>query len=156
MIYSYFIGAKVCTMFNVAVLIGISAGFLLSKTGHVQLATAVDPILSIFIALYLLYNGIRLTSSNFRSLADYPLPEEDQLRLLATLTRQYDKYEDIGNIYTRQSGDTKFISVELFLLKGTTMTEISELQNAMQKDLEETFTNIDFSIVPLLSPNDTK
>ena len=151
MIHSYYIGAKVCTLFNVAVLVGISAGFLLSRFGQAGLSATVDPFLSLFIAFYLLYNGIRLTISNYKSLADYPLSEDDQLKILAALIRQYDKYDNIGNIYTRRSGGKRFIAIELSLSDETSMREIGELNNEILADLEPHFTDIDFSLIPIRS-----
>jgi len=152
MIYSYYIGAKVCTMFNVAVFVGVSVGLMLSQTGQVRLAAAVDPLLSTFIAVYLLYNGLRLTISNFKSIADYPLQEDDQLKVLAALSQQYDKYDNIGNIYTRKSGDKRFITIELFLSDETSMKEIGELKSDVQAYLSQYFGHMHFSLVPLRSP----
>lgn len=153
MVYSYYVGAKICTMFNVAVFFGISVGFLLSKAGQTHIAVFVDPLLSILIAVYLLYNGVQLTVSNFKSIADFPLREDDQLKVIAALTEQYEKYDDVGNIYTRMSGDRRFITIEVYLNDGTRMKEIGELEDAMRASLEKHFSNMHFSLAPRRAGN---
>ncbi len=152
MILSYYIGSKICTMFNVAVIVGISTGFILVSRGFEEIAFMIDPVLSVLIALYMLYNGIILTVGNFKSMADFPLSEEDQLKIMGVVGQEYENYEDIGNIYTRISGKRRFIEMELYFKKGTCLNEIMKLRKNMEKLLEGRFEDVHFTLIPLCVP----
>ncbi|UCH89593.1 MAG: cation diffusion facilitator family transporter [Thermoplasmata archaeon] len=149
MVHSYYINFKVTTLFDIGVLIGISFGFVLVSSGQETLAYLLDPIISLILALYMLYCGITLTVGNFKVLIDFPLPEQDQLKIMGVLAQQYESYENIGNIYTRSSGKKRFIEIELYLKKDMSLKEISKLQGKIEKHLQEHFPEMRFILIPM-------
>jgi len=87
---------------------------------------------------------------NFKVMMDLPLPEEEQIKIMSVLAREFENYEGVGNILTRRSGRQRFLDIELFLKEGTSLSDISLLQFRMQKHLEEHFREIKFNLIPLL------
>jgi divalent metal cation (Fe/Co/Zn/Cd) transporter len=73
------------------------------------LAIMIDPVVTIILAVYMLVNGSRLIVKNFKSLIDLPLFEKDQMKIMEVLVREFDIFENIGRVYTRRSGNTRFI-----------------------------------------------
>lgn len=149
MLHSYFVNFKICLYNDIGVLIGLAAAYVAANAGHLPLSLAIDPILSFLVALYMLYNGIHLTVANFKSLADFPLPEEDQLVILKVLTEEFEHYENLGNIYTKQSGKVKIIEIELIFNKETTLDDVDSMRKRVKDKLAERFGELQFQLIPL-------
>jgi len=112
-------------------------------------AHSIDPLISLIISGYMLYIGIRLSVENFKTLIDFPLPEEDQLKIIKILAKEYEQYENLGNIYTRLSGKKRFIEIELYLDQEWTLKQIQELRNRLESALQEQFPTLQFALIPL-------
>jgi len=149
MLHSYYVNFKVSTLIDVSVLASLSIVFLLANLGHENIAYVIDPTVSLFLGAYMLFCGVTLTIKNYRVLIDLPLPEDDQLRIMAILAREYSGYENIGNIYTRFSGKTRFIEVELYLKKDLSLEEITNLGQRIESHLRQHFQDLRFVLIPL-------
>lgn len=149
MIESYYVNFKISTCFDAGILSALASAMLLSNLGYVSIAGYIDPLVSLVLALYMLYNGVFLTRGNFKVLMDLPLPEEEQLKIMNVLAREFDNYEGIGTIYTRRSGKQRFLDIELYLDERTTIAETARLQARMQSHLDEYFIGTVFHLIPL-------
>ena len=152
MIESYRVNFRTATFFDLGVLLALAAAMALDAFGQTTLAGHVDPAVSLVLAIYMLYNGVVLTRSNFRVLMDLPLPEDEQLKIMAVLAREFDSYESVGTIYTRRSGRRRFLDVELYLDENATVTQAAQLQARMQRHLGEHFDDIAFNLIALPQP----
>lgn len=153
MVKSYYVNFKVTAIINTSILASLSAVFVLASLGQSWIALIVDPVVSAILGAYMLYCGASLTIGNFKVLIDFPLPEADQLKILAVLTREYNSYENIGNIYTRFSGNTRFIEVELYFKKERSLTEITALKLEIENQLSKHFPELNFVLIPLCEPD---
>jgi ferrous-iron efflux pump FieF len=153
MIHSYYINFKVTAMTDASILATLSAVLLFTTFGHSQTAYIIDPIVSSLLGAYMLFSGIKLSISNFKVLIDLPLPEEDQLKIMTILAQEYNYYENIGNIYTRFSGKTRFIEIELYLKKELTLEEITILKQRIEKNLQQHFLDLRFVLIPISEEN---
>lgn len=149
MVESYYVNFKIATLLDCGILLALGTAMILNHMGHASVAGYLDPMVSLFLSLYMLYNGLILTRSNFRILMDLPLPEQDQLKIMNVLTREFDHYENVGNIYTRRSGRQRFLDIELYLNENMTIMDTARLQSRMQTHLEEHFDEISFNLIPL-------
>lgn len=149
MIDSYYVNFKTSTLFDLGILLALATALLLINLGYVPLAGYIDPLVSLVLALYMLYNGILLTRSNFKVLMDLPLPEDEQLKIMNVLTREFENYEGIGTIYTRRSGKQRFLDIELYLDERATIAHTAYLQARMQGHLDEYFVGMIFHLIPL-------
>ncbi|MEI6308874.1 MAG: hypothetical protein WCP58_04440 [bacterium] len=134
---------------DVGVILAFLLASLLLHWGYPGLGLRVDPLLAIVIASLLLKNSIVLVVRNFRSLVDLPLPEADQLKILQGLARRHESYENIGTIYRRSSGKTRFVELELVFSGDVSLEEIEILRQTMEVDLSRSFQNLSFRIIPL-------
>ena len=149
MVHSYYVNFKVSTILDISLLTSLSVALLLVNSGHGHIAYVIDPTVSALLGAYMLFQAVKLTIENFRVLIDFPLPENDQLKIMAILAQEYSAYENIGNIYTRFSGKTRFIEVELYLKKDLSLEEIRNLGQRIESRLQQHFGDLRFVLIPL-------
>ena len=153
MIESYYVNFLTATLFDLGVLLALATALLLKTLGQDALAGYIDPLVSLFLALYMLYNGVLLTCRNFKVLMDLPLPEDEQLKIMSVLAREFENYEGVGTIYTRRSGRQRFLDIELYVSAESTIAETASLHSRMQRHLDEHFDDIAFHLIPLPHPD---
>lgn len=153
MIHSYYVNFKVTAMTDASILAALSAVLLFTTYGYTEVAYIIDPTVSALLGAYMLFCGVKLSISNFKVLIDLPLPEEDQLKIMSILAQEYNDYENIGNIYTRFSGKTRFIELELYLKKNASLEEIEILKQRIEKNLRQHFRDLRFVLIPLFEEN---
>jgi cation diffusion facilitator family transporter len=154
---TFVIDQRVAIKFDASVILAILLGYFCVKLGFNQIALYLDPIFSILIALYMFKTALRMLLNNFKVLIDLPMPEEEQILLIRTLAREFESYDSIGSIYTRRSGMFRFVEIELFLNRSTSVSAISEITTRIEQDLKDSLDNIKLKIIALPSdPKDLK
>jgi cation diffusion facilitator family transporter len=149
LISSYFVNYKVAAVTDVGVIISLGLALLFERTHLHGMALMIDPTVTILLAGYMLVNGCRLIVKNFKALMDLPLPEEDQLKILEVLTREYANFEDIGLVYTRRSGNTRFVELELVFDSQTALVNIAEIEQRLKVGMSAYFPDVSFRLIPL-------
>jgi divalent metal cation (Fe/Co/Zn/Cd) transporter len=150
LVQSYFLNYRVASLYDIGVLLSVSVAAFIVRSGNHILPSYFDATVSLSVSVYALIMGIRMTTENFKNLIDLPLGEDEQLRILNVLAAHYDRFETVGNIYTRQSGSDRFIEIELYLRGDTSVTEVDALRAEMRQMLEDKFGPVKFNILPLL------
>ena len=107
----------------------------------------ISPVVSIFVAIYLMIGYVRRIRQSPTELTDKTLPEEDQMKMLNILTRYYDSYSQFYAINSHKSGDITRIDIHLSFEKNTTFEEILALKTKMQEELDSLFGNCIVNIV---------
>ena len=107
----------------------------------------ISPVISIFVAIYLMFGCIRRTRRALDELTDKTLPEEEQMKILNVLTRHYSSYSQFHSINSHKSGDTTRIDIHLSFEQDTTFEEILTLKKQMQEELDSLFGNCIVNIV---------
>ena len=153
MIRSYHVNFKISALSDTSVvaIIALAYGLHLWQPSWWSFPYYVDATAAVGIASYWLYSAVRLVNDNFRVLSDFPLKESDQLKILRTLVNENENYVNIGNIYTRLSGNTRFIEIELYLPNDAKLEEIMTMRDRMEKQLTEHFPDLHFSLIPLVA-----
>ena len=111
----------------------------------------ISPIISIFIAIYLIVKCIKRTKIALEDLTDKTLPEEQQLKILGVLTKHYDNYSSFHSVNSHKTGDITRIDMHLSFENGTSFEDILNLKNQMQDELEDQFGRC---IVNIIAEND--
>jgi divalent metal cation (Fe/Co/Zn/Cd) transporter len=107
----------------------------------------ISPVISIFVAIYLMYGCIKRTKRALDELTDKTLPEEEQMKILNILTRYYSSYSQFHSINSHKSGDVTRIDIHLSFEQNTTFEEIMTLKKQMQEELDRLFGNCIANIV---------
>jgi divalent metal cation (Fe/Co/Zn/Cd) transporter len=107
----------------------------------------ISPVVSIFVAIYLMFGYVKRTRQSLIELTDKTLPEEEQMKILNILTRHYDSYSQFHSINSHKSGDIKMIDIHLSFEKNTTFEEILALKTKMQEEFDSQFGNCIVNII---------
>lgn len=110
----------------------------------------IDPLVALTIALYMLWIGASLVWHNFRSLIDLPLPEAQQMEIMRVLARHYRHYDAIGTIFSRASGNRRFVEIELGFAGDQTLAHLQTLSRLMEDDLAAEIPGLSFKIFPMV------
>lgn len=151
---TFVLDQRVGIRFDASVILAMMLGYFLVELGFNKMALYLDPIFSILVSLNMFRSALQLLLKNFKVLIDLPMPEEEQIILIRTLAREFESYDSIGNIYTRRSGMFRFVEIELFLNRATSVSAISEITLRIEKDLKDSLDNIKLKIIALPSDGD--
>ena len=107
----------------------------------------IAPVVSIFVAIYLMFGYIKRIRQSLTELTDKTLPEEDQMKILNILTRHYNSYSQFHSINSHKSGDFARIDLHLSFEKNTTVEEVINLKKQMQDEFDSQFGNCTVNII---------
>ena len=131
-------------LFDSVALVSLFAMWLLRDN---PIGVYISPVVSIFVAIYLMFGYVKRTRQSLIELTDKTLPEEDQMKILNILTRHYNSYSQFHSINSHKSGDTTRIDIHLSFEQDTTFEEILTLKKQMQEELDSLFGNCIVNIV---------
>ena len=107
----------------------------------------IAPVVSIFVVIYLMVGYAKRIRQSFIELTDKTLPEEQQMKILAILTRYYSSYSQFHSINSQKSGDITRIDIHLSFEKGTSVDEVISLKKKIQDELNQIFENCSANII---------
>ena len=131
-------------LFDSVALVSLFAMWLLRDN---PIGVYISPVVSIFVAIYLMFGYVKRTRQSLIELTDKTLPEEEQMKILNILTRHYDSYSQFHSINSHKSGDITMIDIHLSFEKNTTFEEILALKTKMQEEFDSQFGNCIVNIV---------
>ena len=107
----------------------------------------ISPVVSIFVAIYLMFGYVKRIRQALTELTDKTLPEEEQMKILSILTRHYDSYSQVHSVNSHKSGDCIRIDMHLSFERNTSFEEILTLKKQMQDELDSPFGNCIVNII---------
>ena len=107
----------------------------------------ISPVVSIFIAIYLMFGYVKRTKQALIELTDKTLPEEEQIKILNILTRYYNSYSQCHSINSHKSGEETRIDIHLSFEKTTSFEEILKLKMQIQEEFNNQFDNCVVNII---------
>ncbi len=131
-------------LFDSVALVSLLAMWLLRAN---SIGGYIAPVVSIFVAIYLMVGYAKRIRQSFIELTDKTLPEEQQMKILAILTRYYSSYSQFHSINSQKSGDITRIDIHLSFEKGTSVDEVISLKKKMQDELNQIFENCSVNII---------
>ena len=131
-------------LFDSVALVSLFAMWLLRAN---SIGGYIAPVVSIFVAIYLMVGYAKRIRQSFIELTDKTLPEEQQMKILAILTRYYSSYSQFHSINSQKSGDITRIDIHLSFEKGASVDEVISLKKKMQDELNQIFENCSVNII---------
>jgi divalent metal cation (Fe/Co/Zn/Cd) transporter len=135
-------------LFDGITLVSLFAIWLLR--GH-PIGGYISPIISILIAIGLMFGYVKRTRQALIELTDKTLPEGDQMKILSVLTRHFDSYSQLYSINSHKSGDTTKIDLHVSFEDDTSFEEIVKFKKQIQDEFDNLFCNC---IVNIIVEND--
>ena len=99
----------------------------------------ISPVVSVFVALYLMVGCIKRIKKSLDELTDKTLPEEQQLKILKVLTQHYNSYAQVHSIDSRKIGEITRIDMNLSFENTTSVEDVINLQKQMQDEFDSYF-----------------
>ncbi len=149
LLQAYYLDYRASFINEAAIFGGLVLGLALGHQGGMRYAVRFDLAIAAAVAVYLLYNGGRLLVRNVRALIDLPLEEDFQMKIMQCLAREVEAYAGLGNVYTRWSGTTRRVQIELQFDPRTPLGEIDALRRRMEQQLREPGRPLVFHLIPL-------
>ena len=131
-------------LFDSVALVSLFAMWLLRAN---PIGGYIAPVVSIFVAIYLMIGYVKRIRQALIELTDKTLPEEEQMKILNILTRYYDSYSQFHSINSHKSGDVTRIDIHLSFEPNTSFEEILTLKKQMQDEFERQFGNCIVNII---------
>ena len=131
-------------LFDSVALISLFAVWLLREN---PIGGYISPVVSIFVAIYLMFGYVKRTRQALIELTDKTLPEEEQMKILNILTRYYDSYSQVHSVNSHKSGDCIRIDMHLSFERNTSFEEILTLKKQMQDEFDSQFGNCIVNII---------
>ena len=131
-------------LFDSVALVSLFAMWLLRNN---TIGGYISPVVSIFVAIYLMFGYVKRTRQALIELTDKTLPEEEQMKILNILNRYYNSYSQFHSINSHRSGENTRIDIHLSFEKDTTFEEILTLKKQMQGEFDGQFDNCIVNII---------
>ena len=131
-------------LFDSVALVSLFAVWLLRDN---PIGGYISPVVSIFVAIYLMSGYVKRTRQALIELTDKTLPEEEQMKILNILTRYYDNYSQVHSVNSHKSGDCISIDMHLSFERNTSFEEILTLKKQMQDEFDSQFGNCIVNII---------
>ena len=131
-------------LFDSVTLVSLFAMWLLRDN---PIGGYISPVISIFVAIYLMFGYFKRTRQSLVELTDKTLPEEQQLKILNILTRHYSSYSQFYSINSHKSGDITRIDLHLSFEKNTSFEEIIKFKKQAQEEIEKQIGHCTVNII---------
>ncbi|MCX7958092.1 MAG: cation diffusion facilitator family transporter [Deltaproteobacteria bacterium] len=112
--------------------LGVFAGLLIIRfTGLMIL----DPVISVLIAVYILYLGYTLTQKSAKDLLDTRLSDDDNRKIEGIISEHIGKMVSFHKLATRKSGSDKMIEVHLQFTPEVSLKQAHEIAHHIEDDI---------------------
>jgi cation diffusion facilitator family transporter len=105
-----------------------------------------DPVMSLFVALYILKQAFSLARHALRDLLDAELPEELRNEVLRLVNEHRGELLDIHNLRTRRAGSQKLMDFHLTVCKHLTVQAAHELADQLEDTIAHTIPGANVTI----------
>ena len=112
----------------------IGSVFLASEFGWM----AVDPIVAIGIAAYIVWGAWRIGAASLNILMDHELPQSEREKI-RTIVKAHPEVRGLHDLRTRSSGQQIFIQLHLELDGEMKLKDVHEISEAVMAELEAAF-----------------
>ena len=131
-------------LFDVIAFFSLMAMWLLRNN---RIGGYISPVVSIFAVVYLTSGCLKRIKAALNELTDKTLPEEQQMKILNTLTKHYNSYSQLYSIGSRKSGEVTMVDIHLSFEEDARVEDVANLQKQMQEDLNSQLGNCVVNII---------
>lgn len=116
--------------------LGVLGGLVLIALTQVQ---ALDSLVAIVVALFILKASVNLMGKAFRDLTDRVLPEDEERSIRKIILDHYSQFVEFHKLRTRKSGSERYIDLHLVVAKDTELEAAHNLTHHIAEDLRNRF-----------------
>lgn len=114
-----------------------------------------DPVMSLFVALYILKEALSLARHALRDMLDAELPDEVRNEVLRLVNEHHGELLDIHNLRTRRAGSQKLMDFHLTVCKHLTVQAAHDLADHLEKTIAQEIrgANVTIHVEPCRRPD---
>jgi cation diffusion facilitator family transporter len=142
--------AKTCATLVVVTSLGVAIAFADSQT-----SVYVDPLGSIALSLFMLWQSYKLVSASVPDLIDYAIEESLQKTLDNILSDHREDYTQVERIRSRRTARRVYLEIFLSFPADVPFGEVHRRVMLLQHSVEERFPGADTTVIPSLPPPST-
>ena len=105
-----------------------------------------DPVMSILVAIYILYESLRLLRHSMSDILDEQLPETVRHEIEALINDHKHELFGYHNLRTRRAGSQKLIDFHLTVCKHLSVEEAHDITDYIEKRIGEEIIGTDVTI----------
>jgi cation diffusion facilitator family transporter len=105
-----------------------------------------DPVLSLLVALYILYEAIQLVRHSLRDVLDEQLPETIRKEVEQLIRAHHEHLLDFHNLRTRRAGSQKIMDFHLTVCKHLSVEEAHSIADHLEKRIQQEIPGADVTI----------
>lgn len=105
-----------------------------------------DPVLSMLVACYILFEALRLVRHGIRDVLDEELPEAVRTEVARLIESHKGDLLDYHNLRTRRAGSQKIMDFHLTVCKHLSVEEAHEIADHLEKRIEQEIRGADVTI----------
>ncbi len=124
---------------NIALVIGMTVMYFLQYYW-------IDSVLSIFVAIYIFYEAMKLVRLSLRDILDEQLPEQTRKEIEDILRQHGGKNFSFHNLRTRKAGSHKLIDFHMTVCKHLSVVEAHDLTDDLEKEIAKAISGVDVTI----------
>ncbi len=94
-----------------------------------------DPLISVSLAVYIFFLGVKLTIKSTKGLLDTSLPEEETDKIEGIILDHIGKIVSFHKLATRKSGSDKMIEVHIQFVPDISLKEAHEISHHIEDDI---------------------
>jgi divalent metal cation (Fe/Co/Zn/Cd) transporter len=142
--------AKTCATLVVVTSLGVAIAFADSQT-----SVYVDPLGSIALSLFMLWQSYKLVSASVPDLIDYAIEESLQKTLDNILSDHREDYTQVERIRSRRTARRVYLEIFLSFPADVPFGEVHRRVMLLKHSVEERFPGADTTVIPSLPPPST-
>ncbi|MGU3495369.1 cation diffusion facilitator family transporter [Xanthobacteraceae bacterium A53D] len=124
---------------------------VITSTFHADWIAYLDPLASFVVIGLMVFNIYEMLTNSIGSLLDQAIGEAGQMRILRALASQFDHFEELGEIRTRQHGGKMMVDLHLGFDPTWTVAQAnaaaSGISEAVKREFAQAGDDVDVSIV---------
>ncbi|HKJ04442.1 MAG TPA: cation diffusion facilitator family transporter [Geopsychrobacteraceae bacterium] len=105
-----------------------------------------DPTLSIFVGIYILYEALRLVRHSMRDVLDQELPAEMLQEIRALIEKHQSNLGSYHDLRTRRAGSRKIMDFHLEVCKHMSVEDAHKIADQLEKQIEKSIIGADVTI----------
>jgi len=105
-----------------------------------------DPVLSLLVALYIIYEAVQLVRYSLRDVLDEQLPETIRKEVEKLIRAHQEHLLDFHNLRTRRAGSQKIMDFHLTVCKHLSVEEAHAIADHLEKRIEQEIPGSDVTI----------
>lgn len=105
-----------------------------------------DPVLSILVGLYIIFEAIKLMRHGMRDMLDEELPESMRAEITRLIESHPGDLVDYHNLRTRRAGSQKIMDFHLTVCRHLTVEQAHDIADALEKRIEDSLQGADVTI----------